>query len=233
MSKLNKMNKVSEGFTLLEVMVALALSAILATLVFAAFNYAERSSSAGLKRSDEMEDLRRAQGFLREHIEGLLPLRFTKQLGQPIRFKGERERLVYVSPVISRIAEGGTLWWSLSVKRQENNQLALVLERLPMDMLELSFPDFSEKEKNVLAENVKGVRFSYYDQEDPKLTGIWVDDWPHEQRLPKLIRIEVDAGHSMRWPELVIAPQISLELGCPNWQENTRRCVVPGATVAR
>jgi general secretion pathway protein J len=222
--------RTQRGFTLLEVLVALALSAILATLVFASFSYAEKTSTAGLKRSDEIEDLRRGHAFLREHLEGLLPLRYQKSLGQPLRFKGERDKLIYVSPIISRIAEGGTVWWELAVTKQDTVS-ALTLRRVALDNLETSLPDFNDTDKNILAENIKSIRFSYFDQEDPKLTGIWVDDWPHEQRLPKLIRVEVESGGGLAWPELVISPQISLEVGCPNWEQGRKRCNIPGAAI--
>ncbi len=220
----------ARGFTLIEVIIAFALLAMLAALMFSGFRYATRASEAGITRNEMHEDMRRSQDFLRQHLEEMLPLRYQKELGQPLRFKGDGEKMIYVAPVISRIAEGGVMWWELSA-RSEKDQRLLVIRRAPMTGIESEPPAFDPKDESVLAQDIGAFKLSYFDQPDPLIAGNWVDNWTDDQRLPNLIRVEMKSKLGRDWPELVIAPQISPSVGCPGrWQPQQKRCLQPGVT---
>jgi general secretion pathway protein J len=221
----------ARGFTLVEVIIAFALLALLSLFMFQSFRYAGLATEKGTERNEQHEDMRRAQDFLRQHLEEMLPLRYQKQLGQPLRFVGAPDRLVYVAPVISRIAEGGVMWWELSAKRQGEGQI-FAIRRAAMTGDESDAPAFDEKDQSTLGEKVASVKFSYYDQPDPQLSGNWVESWSDDQRLPNLIRVEVTAAGGRVWPELIVAPQIAPSVGCPGrWNVQQKRCVIPGSVV--
>jgi general secretion pathway protein J len=215
----------SVGFTLVEVIIAFALLAMLAGMMFAGFRFALGASEKGAVRNEMHEDMRRAQDFLRQHLEEMLPLRYQKELGQPLRFKGDAEKIVYIAPVISRVAEGGIQWWELAA-RGSGAERILALRRIAYTGDESATPEFNEKEESTLAQNIVSVKFSYFDQPDPLLSGNWTDNWTDEQRLPNLIRVQVIGAQGRAWPEFVVAPQLSPRIGCPNgWNERERRCV--------
>jgi general secretion pathway protein J len=217
------------GFTLVEVIIAFALLAMLTLFMFQSFRYAGTATEKGTTRNEQHEDMRRSQDFLRQHLEEMLPLRYQKQLGQPMRFIGASDRLVYVAPVISRIAEGGVMWWELSAKRQGEAQI-FAIRRSAMTGEESEPPAFEERDQSTLGEKVASVKFSYYDQPDPQLSGNWVDNWSDDQRLPNLIRVEIMGAGGRAWPELIVAPQIAPSVGCPGrWNVQQKRCVIPGS----
>jgi general secretion pathway protein J len=222
----------ARGFTLVEVIIAFALLAMLSTLLFASFRYATRATEKGSERNEQLEDMRRSQDFLRQHLEEMLPLRYQKQLGQPMRFIGAADRVVYVAPVISRIAEGGVMWWELSLKQQnaQNAQNVFAIRRARMTGDESEPPAFDEKDQSVLGEKITSVKFSFFDQPDAQLSGNWVDSWSDDQRLPNLIRVEIVGANGKNWPELIVAPQIAASVGCPGrWNQQQKRCVIPGS----
>jgi general secretion pathway protein J len=218
------------GFTLVEVVIAFALLALLTTMLFAGFRYATRASDTGIARNELHEDMRRSQDFLRQHVEEMLPLRYQKELGKPLRFRGESSRIVYIAPVISRIAEGGVLWWELALQG-EGDKRKLALRRAPFTGDESEPPAFEPQNESTLAQGVQTIKISYYDQPDPQLNGNWTDNWSDDQRLPNLIKIELKGPRDRVWPELVVQPLLTPSIGCPaQWDAINRRCIT-SATV--
>jgi general secretion pathway protein J len=212
------------GFTLVEVIIAFALLAMLASMMFAGFRFATQATEKGTTRNEMHEDMRRSQDFLRQHLEEMLPLRYQKELGQPLRFKGDGERIVYIAPVISRVAEGGIQWWELGA-RGAGGQRILALRRVAFTGDESATPEFNDTESSTLAQNIEKVKFSYFDQPDKQLSGNWTDNWTDEQRLPNLIRVNVTGAGGREWPEFIVAPQLSPRIGCPaRWNEREKRC---------
>ncbi len=215
----------SSGFTLVEVIIAFALLAMLAGMMFAGFRFATQATDKGNTRNEMHEDMRRSQDFLRQHWEEMLPLRYQKELGQPLRFRGDADKMVYIAPVISRVAEGGIQYWELGARGAGAARI-LALRRVAYTGDESNTPEFNDTESSTLAQNVEKVKLSYFDQPDPQLSGNWVDNWTDEQRLPNLIRLSVTGAGGREWPELIVAPQLSPRIGCPGrWNEQQKRCV--------
>jgi general secretion pathway protein J len=214
----------SAGFTLVEVIIAFALLALLAGMMFAGFRFATQATDKGNTRNEMHEDMRRSQDFLRQHLEEMLPLRYQKELGQPLRFRGDGDRIVYIAPVISRVAEGGIQWWELGA-RGTGEQRILALRRVAFTGDESATPEFNDNESSTLAQGIEKVKFSYFDQPDKQLSGNWTDNWTDEQRLPNLIRVNVTGANGREWPEFIVAPQLSPRIGCPaRWNEREKRC---------
>ena len=130
------------GFTLIELIAAITLLAVLTTILMGTVRGAERSTTAANDAVERTEQYARTQAFLREHVSGALPLRWRREVGQPLKFDGKQSSLTYFAPVTSQIAEGGVMWWQLTIaKSQLKSQL--VLRRLPSDPEEKAVPDLS------------------------------------------------------------------------------------------
>ncbi len=201
---------------------------MLAGMMFAGFRFATQATDKGNTRNEMHEDMRRSQDFLRQHLEEMLPLRYQKELGQPLRFKGDADRIVYIAPVISRVAEGGLQYWELGARggNGAGEQRILALRRVAFKGDESATPEFNDTESSTLAQNIEKVKFSYFDQPDKQLSGNWTDNWTDEQRLPNLIKMNVTGAGGREWPEFIVAPQLSPRIGCPaQWNEREKRCV--------
>ncbi len=210
---------------MVELIIAVGLLAMLSGFLFAGFRYALQTSERGIERNEFHEDMRRSQDFLRQHLEEMLPLRYQKELGKPLRFRGDGSRIIYIAPVISRIAEGGVLWWELSLQG-DGDKRKLALRRAPFTGDESEPPAFEPQNESTLAQGVQSIKISYYDQPDPQLNGNWTDNWSDDQRLPNLIKIELKGPRDRIWPELVVQPQLTPSIGCPaQWDSTNRRCL--------
>ncbi len=220
------------GFTLIELLAAMILLALLAGILMGTVRGAERSTGAANDLSERTEQYARTQAFLGEHISGTLPLRWRREVGQPLKFAGARESLTYLAPVTSQIAEGGVLWWQLAVTKS-GSKSQLVLRRLAPDPEEKAIPDLGSAEPIVLADNVESLAISYFDPGDDPVTspdsGTWVDEWSESVRMPSMLKIMIAETGDRRWPELVIPLKLSQAIGC-NFDFQRQRCIIQGVT---
>lgn len=216
------------GFTLIELIAAITLLAVLTTILMGTVRGAERSTSAANDAVERTEQYARTQAFLREHISGVLPMRWRREVSQPLKFNGKSSNLTYFAPVTSQIAEGGVMWWQLAVaKSQQKSQL--VLRRQAVDPEEKAVPDLSSAEPIVLADNINAMSISYFDPGDDPLNnpdaGSWVDSWDENARMPSIIAIRVTETGDKRWPDLYIPVKLSQALGC-NFDYQRQRCLI-------
>lgn len=230
-------HQTARGFTLIELLAAITLLALLATILMGTVRGAERSTTAATDVVERTEQYARTQAFLRDHVGGALPLRWRREVNQPLKFAGKQDTLTYFAPVTSQIAEGGVMWWQLAVAKasspSKGNQL--VLRRLPSDPDEKVVPDLAAAEAIVLADNIEKLVISYFDPGDDPLTnpegGAWVDSWEENARMPSLITLRVTEAGDRRWPDLTVPLKLSQAIGC-NFDFQRQRCIIQG-TVTR
>jgi general secretion pathway protein J len=220
----------ASGFTLIELIIALVLMALIASLMFGSLSMAARSWDGGEAKADEVSSMRQAQAFLREQIEAELPLRLKKAAELPLMFAGEHDELRYVAAMPPRVQEGGAYFFRLAVMRS-GDKSQLVLERTIPDPAATANPEFTAAEHSVLAEGIAELRISYFGRDanaaDVDVPG-WRDRWDDQQRLPLLIRIDVKPVKGMPWPTLVVEPRRAPESACASYDAARNRCVGTG-----
>lgn len=216
------------GFTLIELLAALTLFALLASILMGMVRNADRSTSAATASVERTEQYSRAHSFLSEHLSNTLPLRWRREVNQPLKFEGRSSSITYLAPVISQIAEGGVLWWQLST-REANGKKQLVLRRLPQDPEVKELPDLRDSEASVLADGIEALSIAYFDPGDDPVrqpeAGRWVESWEENDRMPSMVRLNVRETGGTSWPELVIPLKISQAVGC-NFDFQRQRCVI-------
>jgi len=219
----------ARGFTLIELMVALALFAMLASILFGSLRLAGRSADAGEEKAQASSGMRLASDYLREQITSQHPQRMRKMLEFPILFGGTGEELRYAATLPGRVGVGGMWYYKLYVSNVPGKQFpALVLERVMPDLDAPSMPAFNEAERSVLADDIKTMKVSYYGRDrgvalDQAPT--WRNTWDDTQLLPVLVRIEVVPRQGEPWPAIVVAPRAAPEAGCRAWDAIRVQCV--------
>jgi general secretion pathway protein J len=189
------------GFTLLEVLGALALLALLLVGVYGGVRSAihgVRSGSAAIARIDEIGS---AQRFLRRELAQALaqPIGHDDR-GQPILFAGSEHEMRYVAPLPGYL---GKLGPQLQVLRlvddgKDGQRLELSLALLPPDNQQ---PKPLGKPQ-VLLDHLKGGSFGYRGRDAQNRELPWAENWADGQRLPQLVRIRLQPQGGYGWPEL-------------------------------
>jgi len=216
------------GFTLIELLAAITLLAVLSSILMGTVRGAERSTTAATEMMERTEQYSRAQAFLREHISGTLPMRWRREVNQPLKFSGGKESVTYLAPIVSQIAAGGVQWWQLATQRG-NGKSQLVLRRRPLDPEEKAVPETLDTEVIVLADNIESLTISYFDAgEDPinnPDNGAWRDAWEENARMPVMLRLQVMEAGRRPWPDLIIPLKLTQAIGC-NFDFQRQRCVI-------
>jgi len=219
----------SRGFTLIELMVALALFAILSSILYGSLRLAGRSADAGEEKAQASSGMRLASDYLREQLTAQHPQRMRKMLEFPILFGGSAEELRFAATLPGRVGVGGMWYYKLTLaKPPGKEQTALVLDRVMPDLDGPSMADFSKAERSVLADDVKSLKISYFGRDrgvalDQAPT--WRNTWEDTQLLPVLIQIDVVPRQGDPWPPIVVAPRSAPEAGCRAWDTIRIQCV--------
>ncbi len=214
------------GFTLVELVVALALLALMSAVMFGSLSMAGRTWDGGETKVGEVSAMRQAQEFLREQLSAEYPLRLRKVAELPMLFAGERDELRYTAALPPRVVDGGVYYFRLAVAKS-GDKSQLILERVIPDASALQEPEFRDAEHSVLADGIAELHVSYFGR-DPDAADTdaptWRDRWSDRQRLPLLVRIEVQPEKGAPWPVLVVEPRRAPEAGCPSYDPARNRC---------
>ena len=214
------------GFTLLELMIALTLLALMSLVLFGSVRLAGRSTDSGAAKADAAASMRLAQDFLRANLEAQHPLRMRKILEWPLLFAGSGDELRYVSELPARVGGGGLWLYRIRVRTDETRS-PLVLERMVPDLAADALPQFANADRSILAEDIASLRIGYFGRDRDAATTVaatWRDRWDDPQRLPLMIRIDVTPKQGLAWPTLYVAPRESPEAGCRAWDAARQRC---------
>jgi general secretion pathway protein J len=219
-------NRRARGFTLVELLIALVLLALLSAVLYGSLGFAGTTLDRGEAKVDATSGMRLAQAFLRANLEEQHPLRMRKIVEWPLVFAGEQEELRYAAVLPARVASGGVWFYRLSVRHDEA-RTPLVLERMLPDLAAAQVPEFTSADRSVLAQDIASLKIGYFgrdsgaaDANDP----LWRDRWDDRQRLPIMIRIDVVPKRGPAWPPLFVAPREAPDAGCRAFDPARQRC---------
>ncbi|MGD9511057.1 MAG: prepilin-type N-terminal cleavage/methylation domain-containing protein [Geminicoccaceae bacterium] len=195
------------GFTLLELVVALAVLALLTLLLAGGVRSSLGLLDRAATRSEALEDLPLAHQALRRILAGALPVTLPPPRDDepaPVRFAGDATGLELVGH-LPEPAGGGTWRIALGI-RDEDAGRRLVLRWRPLD----ATGDSAAGGEAILLERIAGLRLAYLGADGPGLSPAWADSWRGREKLPRLVRVEVSfpAGDERLWPPLVVAPMV-------------------------
>lgn len=199
------------GFTLIELVAALTLFALLAAIAFGIMGSATRAAAGGERLAESVERVRVAQEFLRRQLAFALPLAFASDpaSGTPVIFEGEERGLSFVAQMPGHLGEGGPRRQRITLER-DGRAWALVFRHLPLHPAEEG-ARIEEVEPVVLLAGIRDGRFRYRGVEAAGEPGDWRDRWEETTQPPVWVEVllELDPeAHRVRWPELVVALQV-------------------------
>lgn len=189
-----------QGFTLLEVLLALVLLGFLLTLVTSAMLLCQRNLMASDLTMQRLDEVRAAQNFLRRALQQTLPLQYPDQHARVV-FQGEAQWLRFAAVLPSPLG-GGIRWHKVEVVGQGAARALRVSFETP------ARTPWGDPQS--LLRDIRSVQLSYQGVDAAgKRTG-WLDRWPWPQRLPGQVRIQAAAGGSVPWTTQIIALRLDL-----------------------
>jgi len=197
------------GFTLLEVVVALALFSILMTLVYGALDTAVRAFEAGQERTGEASQRRVVSEFLARNIAAAAPIAVADGREWSLLFGGDAASLHWVAELPAHAGAGGLHELELAVEREGGGR-ALVMRWRALAFDAQGRPS-GEFRRRVLAEDVEHLRLRYLGRDDDGGPLEWREEWSASRRLPLLVELALEpaarAG-AEPWPALRVRPRV-------------------------
>jgi general secretion pathway protein J len=199
------------GFTLLELLVAMTVFALMAVVLYSGLRLGARAWASGEQRAGASADMRLAHDFVRRHLASAHPL-MTRERGRwRLHFAGTGEELSFVTEVPAHLGQGGLYRMVFRVAgAAERRRLILSRRLVHPDLKEDSEGalEGGEDQETVLAAHLSQVDFSYFGRDDPRDAPRWLARWEGRQAFPELIRLRVTSADGETWPDLVVHPRV-------------------------
>ncbi len=196
--------KDSAGFTLVELLVATTLLALLSVVLFGGLRFGARAWESGGDSIERTGEIEAVQELLRRTLaEAVAPVP-TDESSQAV-FAGASDRIGFYAPMPQHAGLGGLGRYALLL--DGTGQLLIEWEpRRPEQKLDAPVAG----EPATILRNLQGLRVSYYGSGGPGEPPAWHAEWD-SLGLPLLIRIEVAFAKAdrRRWPELIVAPRLA------------------------
>jgi general secretion pathway protein J len=208
------------GFTLIEVLVALALMAMIATILLSSLQIAGHTWQRVMGSTANTEDIAQAQELLRQNLSSLYPYqRMATEVSRPPFLVSDGTSLEFSGSAPQSLTDG-MLRYQIAVSP---NTAALEL-RSRRDRNGLSDPSASQWTTEPFLSHVATLDVQFWLKPDD-LPGRWIDHWVDATEIPRLIRIEVGfpPGDHRRWPTLYIEPRVDTPANCV-FDVVSRRC---------
>jgi general secretion pathway protein J len=204
------------GFTLLEIMVAVAITALIGITIAAAFTTGFRAKELVEGEAEQYRGLRTSMDRMGREIGAAFvsdrydSRRYRDQNDRPTNFIGSRDKLLFTSMAHQRLyadakeSDQMVVEYAVhsSTRKGAQNQQDLMRRENPNVYGEDKMDRGGAEE--VLLENVKRIEFSYWDSDQKD----WVNDWDTRKLekksiLPTRVRIALvrldENGHEQRY----------------------------------
>lgn len=188
------------GFTLLELLIALAVTAAVVALVFAGFGVIGRTEDRNQRLMDRSERMMVVGQWLGRKFDTLRLL--SRQDGPNFVnfFSGNAAGAIWVAPLPERGGAGGLYVFRTSPLRHDGGRVDLAVEVLPYDGASTAM-DWNQAPRETLLTDVRTLQWYYQDGR----TGQWLQQWDASRaQFPARIRVEI-ADAQGDWPMLVFA----------------------------
>jgi general secretion pathway protein J len=207
--------KRAAGFTLVEVVIAMALLAAIMAMLYSGLTFALRSWDAGDANGRRVADRRLGENFLRREMTEMFPMRWKDATVLKYAFEGEADRLRFVSSRPAGIQQGGLSLVSLEVGAgQEPRSRNLLMRRALPDDEAVSFAPLDKADPVLLIANVDSIQLYYFGAEGDFNEPRWMDAWPYKAHMPLLVKLRVKMADGRLLPDFVIRVVLGVEAGC-------------------
>ena len=207
------------GFTLLELLVALMLLGLIASLSLGGIRLGARTWETVGARAEETGRAQMVRAFLSRELSQSMPLLLAEpDDSRRLAYEGDSDTLIFVAPLAPQFGLGGPQRMRLAVIDDPDSAergKSLVLRRRPYYPDDEFSVDTGSDETHILLDGIAEAGFSYYGMEEDGAIG-WSDEWRDREAPPTLVslRIRFLDGAGPEWPDLLAVRRVTADPGC-------------------
>ncbi len=207
-----------EGFSLIEVLVALALVSLLSVLALNSLEFGIEAWRRSSGNASELDDRIHAEGFLRQVLTQASP-RFVTRVGATgyVDFEGRATSLRLIAEPPQSLAGSGPLIVSLEVEASDSHRKLLISSR--PELAKGQTP--ASMSRRVLLQDIGQAEFAYFGSKGSSAG--WHREWIRETHLPELIRMSLRKGEGTGEINVLVRPRIDVDVSCV-YDALSKRC---------
>jgi general secretion pathway protein J len=192
------------GFTLIEVLLAMSLLALLVVLLAASLRIGADSWQAGEDKSSQSNRQAVVYQFFKQRISSLRPLPIIHEIpnglpGEQV-FRGRMQELRFAAPLPAASARKGLQIFELYL-----DAARLWVRLTPYQQQSGEKPD----EPVELLAHIRQINFAYFGKVEENAPLQWQNDWLQFDRLPNLVKVSVVLDDDSFWPDMVFPLYVS------------------------
>jgi len=198
------------GFTLVELLLAITLMAILLGLTYSGLRAATRSTERGEDRLAVASEIRASHQFIRKQLNQMLPLSFAQLEDNEdtrIMFLGDSRSIQFVAPMPGYLGSGGPQVQLLELA-DGNDGDVLQFRHALLQYFEEEF--LYDRDPIVLLNNVETAEFEFVGRDEEGFLTSWMPVWEQPYTLPVAVRLNLvfTEDKQARWPVLVAGVRV-------------------------
>jgi len=192
-----------KGFTLLELVISIALLSVIVLIVGGAMRMGFRSAESGQKKIESLERFRTSLNIIESQLQSAY---IIKRTGLDYdenftQFSGDRTSMQFRS-LYSLLGSRGPVMVTYVVKEDSTGRKVIYGMENPVVL--------SESSREVrLIDNASDIYFEYYEKGPTDEKGRWTNEWSSKDNLPEKVRVNIEKDErlfSLIAPLRVAAP---------------------------
>ncbi|AEG01181.1 prepilin-type N-terminal cleavage/methylation domain-containing protein [Methylomonas methanica] len=197
------------GFTLIEVLIAMTLLGVMVILLFSSLRIAAQSWNAGEHKMAAVNQKAVVYQFFKRHLTAIRPVpMLTTESAYSLDvmpvFQGFPQSIRFAAGLPASSARKGLQIFSIGLD-PENSSILLVT----LTPYRLTEADQEPVKPEVLLDNIAGLKFAYFGRIEEFAEPQWQEEWAVAERLPSLIRVTIALRDGSYWPDMVFPLKIS------------------------
>jgi general secretion pathway protein J len=194
----------------MEVLVALALMAMIATILIASLQIGGHTWQRVMRTTSNTEDIVQAQEFLRRRLAALYPYDHrSADAARPASIISDGRSVEFTSAAPDAVADG-MMRYQIAVAADSG--MLQVKSRRDRGLNSAEPSDWAVER---LLPHVVSFAIQFWAKPED-MPGHWVDQWTDITQTPRLIRIDVafTPSDNRRWPPLFVEPHVDTPVTC-------------------
>lgn len=202
------------GYTLIELLVTLAITGLLATLILAGLGTSGRALVRMDNQTSSLDSVVFAQQSLRRRVENLRAVVRLDSLTPTVDAQGDEASFTFVAPPLDR-AQPDALWRYRLMTTVGGDLMLYHLSTLDR-RIDPNAPGSAGWAPTKLLTNVAALRIGYFGRDPLSSERSWQTRWSRRAQPPDLVRVIVKfrEGDGRKWPDLIVRPRATINTAC-------------------
>ncbi len=201
--------KRADGFTLVEVLLALVLMGMLLSLAYGGLRASTRAADKGQAILEQSGQIRMAHQFVRKQLNQMAFLGFAENEtdGGRIVFEGDARKIRFVAPMPGYLGFGGPQVQELALVPGKDGD-ELVLSHALLQGFEEQ--NLYQREPIVLVDKIESGEFSFLGRDEQGELTTWVSQWDQPGVLPASVSLDIEFTEEvyLKWPLLTASVRV-------------------------